>query len=215
MVMALGVVAALLARERTGRGDLIDAAMVDGAALLTTFLHGLKASGTWRHPRGENLLDGGAPFYGTYACADGRYVAVGCVEAEFFAKMLEVMGLDAALAASQYDRDAWPHLRETIARRFQELSRDEWAERLEPTDACVTRVLELHEVTSHEHSRERKAFMDVDDVPQPSPAPRFHHGETSTPPPARRVSEIAQVLDSWSEVASSVGSASCRRSERP
>lgn len=199
MLMAVGVLSALLARERTGRGDVVDAAMVDGSALLTTFLHGMRATGLWNHPRGDNLLDGGAPFYDTYSCADGRYVAVGCVEPEFFTVMLDAMGLDPALRNAQYDRRAWPELREALADRFAEHSRDEWAARLENTDACVTPILELGEVSQHQHSSQREAFIDIDGVTQPAPAPRFLHSSPKMPEPCRRARGVDELLSAWTD----------------
>lgn len=197
MLMALGVVAALLARERTGQGDVVDAAMVDGAALLTTFLHGLGAVGLWGHPRGENLLDGGAPFYATYPCRDGGYLAVGCVEPEFFAVLLEHLDLDPTLLAHQYDRRQWPTLRATLAARFLEKDRDAWADLLEPTDACVTRVLGLGEAPTHDHARARSAFIGPGDVTQPAPAPRFAHHRSGPPAPATRVDGVDALSPGW------------------
>lgn len=182
MLLAVGVLAALLERTRSGRGQVIDAAMVDGAASLTTFIRGLHALGAWQEERGVNVLDGGAPFYATYRCADGRFVAVGAIEAPFFRALLDGLGLDPESAAQQHDPARWPALRSAIAARFAEEPRDVWAERFEGTDACVTPVLGLAEVATHPHHRARAAFAvglagpvppGVEGSPMPSPAPRL------------------------------------------
>lgn len=182
MLLAVGVLAALVERERSGIGQVLDVAMVDGAASLTTFVRGLEALGAWRDIRGANLLDGGAPFYATYTCADGRFVAVGAIEPPFFAALLEGLGLDATLAALQHDVARWPELRAAIAERFVAEPRDTWAERFAGTDACVTPVLALGEVAEHPHHVARDAFavrLDgpgpaaAQGRPMPAPAPRF------------------------------------------
>jgi alpha-methylacyl-CoA racemase len=183
MLLALGILAAVVERQRSGRGQVIDAAMVDGAASLTTFVHGLAALGAWTDRRGTNLLDGGAPFYATYACADDRFVAVGAIEAPFFALLVEGLGLPDELRAAQYDVSRWPEVRSAIAARFAAEPRDFWTERFAGTDACVTPVLSLTEVADDPHHRARDAFavgLDGPSLPpgaaeraMPSPAPRL------------------------------------------
>jgi len=182
MLLAVGVLAALLERERSGRGQVIDTAMVDGVASLTTFVRGLAALGAWTDARGANLLDGGAPFYATYACADGRYVAVAAIEPQFFAALVEGLGLDPGAVATQHDRATWPELRATIAARFAAQPRDTWAERFADSDACVTPVLDLAEAVQHPHHRARGTFAvalegpvppDAVGAPMPAPAPRL------------------------------------------
>jgi alpha-methylacyl-CoA racemase len=179
--LAIGVLAALIERGRSGRGQVIDVAMLDGAASLTAFVRGLSALGAWTERRGANLLDGGAPFYATYRCADDRWVAVGAIEPRFFAALAEGIGLDIDLGA-QHDVARWPELRAAIAARFATRSRDEWAGLLEGTDACVTPVLSLEEVELHPHNSARGTFGarlegPVPDVARghamPSPAPRL------------------------------------------
>jgi len=192
--LAIGVLAALLERERSGQGQVIDVAMLDGAASLTTFVRGLSALGAWTDRRGTNLLDGGAPFYATYRCADDRWVAVGAIEPQFFAALIEGIGLELDPTA-QHDPARWPELRATIAARFATRPRDEWAELLEATDACVTPVLSLDEVQRHPHNRARGTFgAELDGaVPDtarghamPSPTPRL----SRTPGSVRRSAPV-------------------------
>jgi alpha-methylacyl-CoA racemase len=145
MLLALGVLAALVERHRSGQGQVIDAAMVDGSALLTAFLYGLRARGAWQDERGANILDGGAPFYDTYQTADGEFVAVGALEPQFYARLLEGLGLADAGLPAQLDRAGWPALRERFAAVFASRTRDEWTETFAGTDACVAPVLSAAE----------------------------------------------------------------------
>ena len=183
--LALGVLAALFERERSGRGQVVDAAMVDGAASLTTFLHGLLAAGAWTTQRGSNLLDGAAPYYDTYRCSDGRFVAVGALEPQFFAQLCQVLGLDPD-EWPQHDRALWPDQKARLAELFATRTRDEWVEAFAGTDACVAPVLDLSEAPTHPHNRERGTFVDVGGSPQPAPAPRLSRtpGEVARPAPA-------------------------------
>lgn len=183
MLMALGILAALHERHSSGQGQVVDAAMVDGANLLMAFVHGMKAAGLWKGERGANALDGGAPFYDTYECADGRYVAVGSVEHPFYLHLLEKLGIDADAEGlgAQVDPTSWEHTREVIAMRFKERSRDEWADHFADSDACVTPVLSPWEAHEHPHNRERGAFVEVAGIRQPAPAPRFSRTPASMP----------------------------------
>jgi alpha-methylacyl-CoA racemase len=178
LLLAMGVLAALYERDRSGRGQVVDASMVDGAALLTTQLHGLRAAGMWAGERGENMLDGGAPFYDTYRAADGRYVAVGAIEQRFWAALLEVLGLDAGSLPDRSNPANWPALREVLTTRIASRGRDEWAKLAEGTDACLTPVLTPWEAAGHPHNEARGTFVEVGGVVQPAPAPRFDR----TPP---------------------------------
>jgi alpha-methylacyl-CoA racemase len=185
MLLALGILAALVERASSGRGQVVDAAMVDGSALLTSFVYGLLASGAWRDERGGNLLDGGAPFYDTYVCGDGGYVAVGALEPQFYAALLAGLGLTDAGLPAQHDRSGWPVLRERFAATFASKSRDEWAQVFAGTDACVSPVLSLAEAPRHPHATARNAFVEVGGVVQPAPAPRFGRspaGHPAAPP---------------------------------
>ncbi len=186
MLLAVGVLAALLERERSGRGQVVDAAMVDGAALLATFIHGLRAAGGWQDERGSNLLDGGAPFYDTYQTADGKFVAVGALEPKFYAELLGRLGLDPAGLPGQYDRDGWPALRAALSARFAERTRDEWTAAFDGSDACVAPVLSMAEAPGHPHNAARGTFTEVAGVTQPAPAPRFSRTPAGhpAPPPA-------------------------------
>lgn len=195
MLLAVGVLAALMERERSGAGQVVDAAMVDGAASLTTFVRGLAALGAWGDERGVNLLDGGAPFYATYRCADGGFIAVGAIEQHFFRALVDGLGLPESTAAMQHDRARWPELRELIGERFITEPRSFWAERFAGTDACVTPVLALSETATHPHHSARHAFGvalagplpdGLDGAPMPSPAPRFSRtpGKVRRPAPA-------------------------------
>ena len=173
LYLAFGVMAALFERQRSGRGQVVDAAMVDGAASLASIFYGLHAAGQWDAPRGENLLDGGAPFYDTYETADGRWVSLAPLEPKFFAQLAQALGLDARFVPRQYDRRQWPELRTAIAAAVRQRTRDAWCEVLEGTDACFAPVLDFDEAPRHRHARERSAFVDVGGVLQPASAPRF------------------------------------------
>ncbi|BCY07648.1 CaiB/BaiF CoA-transferase family protein [Actinoplanes sp. L3-i22] len=198
MLLAVGVLAALLERARSGRGQVVDAAMVDGSALLTTFLHGMIGSGLWPGGRGENLLDGGAPFYDTYRALDGGYLAVGALEPQFYAALLKGLGLDDdPELPAQFDHEGWPELRRVFTERFAERTRDEWADVFAGLDACVSPVLSPVEAPDHPHNRARSAFVEVGGRLQPAPAPRFGRTPASVPEPSRAAT-VAEVLAGWS-----------------
>jgi alpha-methylacyl-CoA racemase len=198
MLLALGVIAALYERTLSGQGQVIDAAMLDGSALYTAFMHGLHGVGLWNEPRGQNMLDGAAPFYDTYECADGLFVAVGCVELPFFHRMLEILGIDDADLPFQLDRTGWPQLRAAIAARFRQRARDEWAAVFADSDACVTPVLSPWEAHEHPHNRARGTFVEVAGVRQPAPAPRFSRTPLAVPAPhAKDDASVREVLCAW------------------
>ncbi|MGA1798616.1 CaiB/BaiF CoA-transferase family protein [Sphingomonas sp. 4RDLI-65] len=194
MLLALGVVAALVSARTTGRGQVVDAAMTDGSALLMTMFYTMHAAGLWRDAREANLLDGGAPFYRTYACADGGHVAVGAIEPAFFAALLAGLGLDAA-GIDQGDRSAWPDLASRFAARFAERSRDDWADVFAGTDACVTPVLSLAEAPDHAHNRARATFAAPSGPMQPMPAPRF--SVTPATVTASEATDADAILKAW------------------
>ncbi|MBW6434655.1 CoA transferase [Actinoplanes hulinensis] len=197
MLLAVGILAALVERGVSGRGQVIDAAMVDGSSLLMTFLHGFLAEGRWPGGRGQNLLDGGAPFYDTYQASDGGYLAVGSLEPQFYAALLKGLGLDDDPdLPGQFDFADWPELRRRFTERFAQRTRDEWASIFERLDACVSPVLSLTEAPNHPHSRARNAFIEVDGVVQPAPAPRL--SRTPAPvPEAVKPATVTEILSGW------------------
>lgn len=173
LLLAWGMMAALWEARTSGQGQVVDAAMTDGAALLMAMIYGVKAGGLWSNERGANLLDGGAPFYATYTCADGKFLAVGSIEPAFYRLLLEKAGIADPHLAGQYDLSAWPVQRDKLAAIFATRPRHEWCALLEGTDACVSPVLDLDEAPLHPHNQARQAFVVVDDVLQPAPAPRL------------------------------------------
>jgi alpha-methylacyl-CoA racemase len=181
MLLAVGLLAGLLETSRSGKGQVVDAAMIDGSAILGMFPRALALAGQWEGGRGENLIDGGAPFYSIYETGDGRYVAVGALEPHFYSQLIEGLGLDAGDLPDQYDRSHWPHLRAIFEEVFVSKTRDEWLESFSGTDACVAPVLTPSEALLHPHNAARHTFVDVDGVGQAAPAPRFDRTPTGLP----------------------------------
>ncbi|MEU2002326.1 CaiB/BaiF CoA-transferase family protein [Rhodococcus sp. NPDC019627] len=186
LMLTMGILAALHERSRSGRGQVVDASVVDGAALLTAFVHGMNAAGLWQEGRGRNVLDGAAAFYDTYECADGLHVAVGCVEPHFYGELLDVLGLSGEDLPLQYDLDAAPELKKRLAEVFATRPRDEWAALFADSDACVSPVLSPWEAHEHPHNKERETFVEVGGIRQPAPAPRFSRTPAPVPRPAPR-----------------------------
>lgn len=189
---AFGILAALLHAQKTGQGQIVDSAMVDGAASQMAMIYGLFGSGHWSLDRGQNLLDGSAPFYRCYTCSDGRYIAIGSIEPAFFAKMMTGLGLQPE-AWNQADKATWPAMTEAIASSVRCFPRDHWAEVFEGTDACVSPVLTMGEAAEHPHNHARNTF--AADPVQPSPGPRF----SRTPGFIRPITQtnVEAVLDQW------------------
>ncbi|GAC1311959.1 MAG: CaiB/BaiF CoA-transferase family protein [Acidimicrobiales bacterium] len=174
MLLALGVCAALFEAGRSGQGQVVDAAMVDGSALLTTMIHAFRAMGTWSDERGTNMLDTGAHFYDVYETADAKFVSIGSIEPQFYAEFLRIAGLaDDPDFAAQMDRSRWPDLKVKLAGVFKSKTRDEWCALMERTDVCFAPVLSMAEAPDHPHIRARETFTEVAGVVQPAPAPRF------------------------------------------
>ena len=173
LMLAYAIACALISARATGKGQVIDMAMVDGAASLMAPIYGMKASGRWPGRRGENLLDGAAPFYGTYRCADGEWVAVGAIEPQFMALLLQKLAIDPAEYGEQLDRTQWQGQRELLASRFARAARAHWVALLEGTDACFAPVLTMDEAAGHPHVQARGTFVTVDGIVQPAPAARF------------------------------------------
>jgi alpha-methylacyl-CoA racemase len=184
MLLALGVVAALFEARQSGRGQVVDAAMTDGTALLMAAQYGMLAKGAWRDQRESNFLDGAAPFYGSYECADGRYVAIGPIEPQFYRELLQKCGVDDPQFALQWERAEWPALRAKLAALFRTRSRDQWCALLEGSDACFAPVLSMAEAPQHPHNVARATFVAAKGGMQPAPAPRFDRTPSELPPPA-------------------------------
>ncbi len=185
MLLALGLVCAVLEARGSGTGQVVDAAMTDGAAALMAMIYGMAGNGQWTDQRQANLLDGGAPFYGAYRCADGKWVAVGALEPQFYALLLDKLGLDDPAFRTQSDRFMWPRLRAALTDAFARRTRQEWCEVLEGTDACFAPVLDLAEAPAHPHNASRGTLEQRDGIVQPAPAPRFSHTPAALrrPPP--------------------------------
>ncbi|HET9041648.1 MAG TPA: CaiB/BaiF CoA-transferase family protein [Burkholderiales bacterium] len=187
MLLAFGIACALLEAQRSGKGQVVDAAMVEGASLLATMFAGMLAAGRWSDVRGENVLDSGAPWYDSYETRDGRFVAIGSIEPKFYAELLARLGLAGEKLPEQNDRSGWPVLRRRFAEVFRSKTRDEWSAAFEGSDACFAPVLTFAEAREHPHNRARRAHVTVGDVPQPAPAPRFSRtpGAVRGTPPER------------------------------
>ena len=186
MFLAFGVVCGIFEAQRSGKGQVIDAAMVDGASLLMAPIYGLQKMGRWNgDERGVNLLDSGAHFYDVYETKDGKYISIGSIEPQFYAILVEKAGLDAEAFSDQHNRDKWPDFKETISAVFRSRTRDEWCEIMEHTDICFAPVLSMNEAHAHPHNAARGTFIENDGVRQPAPAPRFSRTkpEVSRPSP--------------------------------
>jgi alpha-methylacyl-CoA racemase len=198
MLLAFGVACALFAAQRTGKGQVVDAAMVEGSSLLAAMYAGMLHEGTWTEQRGANALDSGAPWYDVYETADGRLVAIGAIEAKFYAALLERLGLADEQLAAQHDRNGWPALRRRFAEVFRSRTRDEWARVFEGSDACFAPVLTFAEARSHAHTLARAGYVEVGGVAQPAPAPRFSRTASAVPsPPPERGALGRQALADW------------------
>ena len=181
LILVSGMLAALLHAKRSGEGQVVDAAMVDGVALLATAMTGLRASGIHTGPRGTNILDGGAPYYGVYPCADGKFLSIGPIESKFRAILLDGLGFDAHAFPDMDDQSRWPDARRLIGARLRERPRDEWVALFEETDACVAPVLALEDAPLHPHNVARGSYATIGDVMQAVPAPRFERTPPSLP----------------------------------
>jgi alpha-methylacyl-CoA racemase len=182
MMLAFGMLAAILHAQKTAQGQVIDCAMVDGSALLASMIWSFVAQGVWSGQRGSNMLDSGAHFYDTYTCADGAHISIGPIEAKFYSEFLSRLGIsETADYARQHDRALWPSLKERLAGVFATKTRAEWCALFDGSDACVAPVLSLAEAPTDPHNAERKTFVNVDGVMQPRPAPRFSATPSSNP----------------------------------
>jgi alpha-methylacyl-CoA racemase len=188
MVLAFGMVSALLHASKTGKGQVIDCAMTEGAALLMSMIWGFHAAGHWNERRGTNLLDTGAHFYDTYETSDGKFIAVGAIEPQFYRKLCEGLGITDADFSAQHDHSRWIGLKSKMAEIISRRTRDEWCGLLEGTDACVAPVLAMSEAPFHKHNVERQAFLNIRGVTHPAPAPRYSSTKTREPEAPRNPS---------------------------
>jgi alpha-methylacyl-CoA racemase len=198
MLLAFGVLAALLERQRSGRGQVVDASMVEGSALLMTMMYEMLAAGFWNLERGTNPLDCGAPFYDSYECADGKFISLGSLEPKFFAVLIDELGLEKSDQAGRNDPANWPSLRKRIDAAVRQRTRKEWEDALGGSDACFAPVLDMSEAPSHPHNVARETFVDVGGVTQPAPAPRFSRTPGSVSAPAAARGEHGrEILADW------------------
>jgi alpha-methylacyl-CoA racemase len=201
LYLAFGVVCGLLEAKRSGRGQVVDAAMVDGAASLMTAFFGMMAAGLGSHERGTNILDTGSHFYEVYQCADGRWISVAAIESKFYAELLRRLDIDpATMPSQQMDREHWPEAKARLAALFKTRTRDEWCAVLEGTDACFAPVLTTDEAPEHPHNKMRQTFVEIDGIVQPAPAPRFSRTvpDLPTPPqPPSGLDEAEAILADW------------------
>ncbi len=220
LYLAFGVVAALLERERSGRGQVVDAAMVDGAASLMTLMFGLRAAGRWVERRGENLLDSGAPFYEVYETKDGKYVAVGSLEPKFYRELLRLTGLEKEDLPPQHDAGSWAAMKQRFASIFRTKTREQWCRIMEGSEVCFAPVLSMAEAPAHPHNRHRATFVEQDGVTQPAPAPRFSRtpGAIRRPPSAPGADTVAALRDwgfSAAEVQSLIACGAAGQASKP
>jgi alpha-methylacyl-CoA racemase len=198
LYLALGVVAGLLEAQKSGKGQVVDSAMVDGAASLLTAIYGMHASGMWSNTRGDNILDTGAHFYDVYETKEGEYVSIGSIEPKFYAELLKRSGLEGQEMPRQMDRKAWPDLKEKFAALFKTKTRDEWCKIMEGSDICFAPVLSMAEAPSHPHNIQRGTFVEVEGVVQPGPAPRFSRTPSKIQrPPAKPGEHTEEALREW------------------
>lgn len=206
LYLAFGVVCALLEAKGSGQGQVVDAAMVDGAASLSTFLYGLGAAGLWTEKRGENILDTGAPWYEVYETSDRRHISIGAIEGRFYADLLRRLGLEHEDLPRQHDRAGWPRLKERFAEVFRTRTREEWCAALEGSDVCFAPVLTPREAIQHPHNQARGTFVEVEGVVQPGPAPRFSRTRPEIQrPPSAPGADTAAALADWGVGAEEIG----------
>jgi alpha-methylacyl-CoA racemase len=204
MYIVTGVLAAIISARSTGQGQVVDAAMVDGALSLMTPIYAMKEAGRLTAPRGQNQLDSGAYFYEVYECSDGGFISIASIEAKFHAELLQRLEIDPASLPGQHDRPHWPEMKERMAAVFRTRTRDEWCARLEGTDVCFAPVLSMDEAADHPHNRSRQAFIEVDGVRQPAPAPRFGTTQLGSPTAPSDI-DVDAALTEWGLTRTEIG----------
>jgi alpha-methylacyl-CoA racemase len=198
LYLALGVVTGLLEAQKSGKGQVVDTAMVDGVASLMTAIYGMRGAGVFTDNRGENMLDTGAHFYDAYETSDGKYICIGSIEAKFYEELLRLSGLKGEELPRQLDRKSWPAMKERIAKLFRTKTRDEWCRIMEGSDVCFAPVLSMEEAPRHPHNRQRATFVEENGVIQPAPAPRFSRTPSAIQrPPARPGEHTEEALRDW------------------
>ena len=196
--LALGVVAGILEAQKSGKGQVIDVAMIDGASSLMAAIYGLRAAGRWTDERGENILDTGSHYYDVYETSDGKYISIGSIEPKFYAELLRLSGLQQEELPRQNDRPAWPALKDRVAKIFKTKTREEWCKIMEGSEVCFAPVLNMQEAPAHPHNRQRGTFVEVDGVVQPAPAPRFSRTPSAIQrPPAVPGEHTDEALRDW------------------
>ena len=173
MLLALGLVSALLESKQSGKGQVVDAAMTDGSALLMTMIYTMQSSGFWKDSMGSNMLDGGAHFYDTYECSDGKFISLGSIEPQFYKLLCDLAGFDNNLSSDQMSRDSWPEKKKAVKEIILTKTREEWCQIMEGTDVCFAPVLNMEEAPNHPHNKARQTFIELEGATQPAPAPRF------------------------------------------
>ena len=198
LYLALGIVTGLLEAQKSGKGQVVDTAMVDGVASLMTAIYGMRGAGVFTDNRGENMLDTGAHFYDAYETSDGKYICIGSIEAKFYEELLRLSGLKGEELPRQLDRKSWPAMKERIAKLFRTKTRDEWCRIMEGSDVCFAPVLSMEEAPRHPHNRQRATFVEENGVIQPAPAPRFSRTPSAIQrPPARPGEHTEEALRDW------------------
>jgi alpha-methylacyl-CoA racemase len=196
--LALGVVAGILEAQKSGKGQVIDVAMIDGASSLMAAIYGLRAAGRWTDVRGENILDTGAHYYDVYETSDGKYISIGSIEPKFYTELLRLSGLQQEELPRQNDRPAWPALKDRVAKIFKTKTREEWCKVMEGSEVCFAPVLSMQEAPNHPHNRQRETFVEMDGVVQPAPAPRFSRTPSAIQrPPAVPGEHTDEALRDW------------------
>ena len=196
MLLAMGICAALVESSKSGKGQVIDAAMTDGSALLMTMMYGMYSAGQWKDQRDSNLLDGAAHFYGCYECKDNKYISIGSIEPQFYAALIRCMQLDETTFNNQFDQKQWPELKKIVSERFKTRTRDEWCEIFKGNDVCFAPVLSLQESVDYQHNKDRQTFVEIAGINQPAPAPRFSRTESEVKhPPLKVGSNTQEIID--------------------